>query len=84
MLPRRPASPFRRRDHDALIPLTDIANRWRRSARSLNAVARRSRAAVGDTVSVHWGWACEVLSGDQLAHLERYARHHLAIANQTI
>ena|SRR5688572_22831907 len=42
------------------------------------------QAIAGDTVSVHWGWACEVLSVDQLARLERYTRHHLAIANQTI
>ncbi|MGE3910090.1 MAG: DUF6390 family protein [Chloroflexota bacterium] len=42
------------------------------------------QAAVGDHVSVHWGWACEVLSDAQLARLERYTRHHLAIANQTI
>ena len=41
-------------------------------------------AAEGDAVSVHWGWACEVLSADQSARLERYTRHHLAIANQTI
>jgi hypothetical protein len=42
------------------------------------------QAVVGDTVSVHWGWACEVLSSDQLVRLELYTRHHLAIANQTI
>jgi hypothetical protein len=42
------------------------------------------QATVGDTVSVHWGWACEVLSRDRLERLERYTRHHLDIANQTI
>lgn len=42
------------------------------------------QAAVGDTVSIHWGWACEVLSVDQFSRLERYTRHHLAIANQTV
>jgi hypothetical protein len=41
-------------------------------------------ADVGDVVSIHWGWACEVLSTDQLARLERYTRHHLTIANQTL
>jgi len=42
------------------------------------------QAAVGDTVSVHWGWACEVLSAEQLQRLEWYSRYHLTIANQTI
>ena len=41
-------------------------------------------AQVGDWVSLHWGWACEVLTETQRASLERYTRHHLAIANQTI
>jgi hypothetical protein len=41
-------------------------------------------AAVGDVVSIHWGWACEVLTAAQHERLERYTRHHLAIANQTI
>ena len=41
-------------------------------------------ARVGDVVSIHWGWACEVLSPTQLRGLERYTRHHLTIANRTI
>jgi hypothetical protein len=41
-------------------------------------------AVAGDTVSIHWGWACEVLTEPQRRRLERYTRHHLAIANQTI
>jgi hydrogenase maturation factor len=41
-------------------------------------------AQVGDWVSLHWGWACEVLTETQRANLERYARHNLAIANQII
>jgi hydrogenase maturation factor len=41
-------------------------------------------AQVGDWVSVHWGWACEVLSQTQKAQMERHTRHNLAIANQTI
>ena len=35
-------------------------------------------ASVGDVVSIHWGWACEVLSLTQQQRLERYTRHHLA------
>lgn len=39
---------------------------------------------VGDVVSIHWGWACEVLTLSQLERLVRYSRHHLTIANQTL
>jgi Family of unknown function (DUF6390) len=42
------------------------------------------QAQPGDWVSIHWGWACEVLTGPQLANLERFTRHSLAVANQTI
>jgi hypothetical protein len=38
----------------------------------------------GDWISIHWGWACQVLSRQQLANLERWTRHHLTIANQTL
>jgi Family of unknown function (DUF6390) len=41
-------------------------------------------ARVGNVVSVHWGWACEVLTVSQHRRLERYTRHHLAIANRTV
>jgi hydrogenase maturation factor len=41
-------------------------------------------ATAGDWVSIHWGWVCEVLSAEQRLNLERYTRHHLRIANQTI
>lgn len=41
-------------------------------------------ASVGDWVSLHWGWVCEVLSGIERGSLEHWSRHHLAIANQTI
>ncbi len=42
------------------------------------------QAAVGNVVSIHWGWACEVLATGQARRLEQYTRHHLTIANQTI
>lgn len=42
------------------------------------------QAGVGDRVSVHWGWACEVLSERQLRNLQRFTHHQLAIANQTL
>ena len=42
------------------------------------------QAQPGDWISIHWGWACEVLTEVQVANLERFTRHNLAIANQTI
>lgn len=41
-------------------------------------------AQPGDWVSIHWGWACEVISERQQAQLERYTRYHLELANQTL
>jgi hydrogenase maturation factor len=42
------------------------------------------QAQPGDWISIHWGWACEVLTTAQQASLERFTRHNLAIANQTV
>lgn len=39
---------------------------------------------VGDWVSIHWGWACEILDSRKRANLERHSARHLALANQTI
>ena len=41
-------------------------------------------AAVGDVVSIHWSWACEVLTGAQAALLERYTTQHLRLASETL
>jgi hypothetical protein len=41
-------------------------------------------ARVGDWVSVHWGWVCEVLDARSLRNLEQYTRHHLRIASETL
>ena len=41
-------------------------------------------ARVGDVVSMHWSWACEVLTAQQQRSLERYTRLHLALADQTL
>ena len=43
-----------------------------------------STARIGDWVSIHWGWACQVLSLRQVANLERWTRYHLDIVNQTL
>ena len=42
------------------------------------------QAQAGDWVSIHWSWACDVLTDAQVASLEYFTRHNLAIANQTI
>jgi hypothetical protein len=42
------------------------------------------QAQPGDWVTTHWGWACEVLDEPGRRNLERYTRHHLRIANQTL
>jgi hypothetical protein len=55
-----------------------------RVVRQIEARGFVEQAAVGDTVSIHWGWACEVLTVEQHWRLEQYTRHHLTIANQTI
>ena len=39
---------------------------------------------VGDVVSLHWDWACEVLDGARLEALQRRTLHQLELANQTI
>ncbi len=43
-----------------------------------------STARLGDWVSIHWGWACQVLSLRQVANLERWTRYHLDIVNETL
>ncbi len=58
-----------------------------RSARITRQVADRGfadRALVGDWLSIHWGWACDILDDGQVRSLERYTMHHLALANQTL
>ena len=55
-----------------------------RVLRSLDGLGFAEQVSVGDWVSVHWGWACEVLDARKLANLRRWTTHHLAIANRTI
>jgi hypothetical protein len=43
-----------------------------------------SDVEVGDVVSLHWDWACEVLSQGRLEALQRRTAHQLELANQTI
>jgi hypothetical protein len=38
----------------------------------------------GDVVSVHWGWACDVLDDDEVGRLVGWTQRQLTIANDTI
>jgi hypothetical protein len=40
--------------------------------------------APGDTISIHWGWVCEVLTPRQQTNLARFTDRHVQLANQTI
>jgi len=42
------------------------------------------RLEPGDTVSIHWNWACERLDGRRLANLAGWTRHQLEIANRSV
>jgi hypothetical protein len=55
-----------------------------RVARQVNGRGFADMTQAGDWVSLHWGWACEVITPRQQANLERFTRYHLAIANQTV
>jgi hypothetical protein len=55
-----------------------------RGTRLIEGQGFATAVAPGDTVSLHWGWVCEVLTARQAQALERYTNHHLALANQTI
>lgn len=60
------------------------APRSERVTRMLEGSGFVAAAAVGDVVSIHWSWACEVLASRQAAALERYTAQHLRLANQTL
>lgn len=55
-----------------------------RVLRTLSGQGFTDDVAVGDWVSIHWGWACEVLDAGRLAGLRKWSDHHLRLANQTI
>ena len=58
-----------------------------RSERALRAISGRGfvdEVTVGDWVSLHWGWTCEVLDERRLAALQHWSDYHLRLANQTL
>ncbi len=58
--------------------------RRERALRQVDGYGFADGARVGDCVSLHWGWVCEVLTDAERSTLEHWTLHHLAIANQTI
>ncbi len=55
-----------------------------RVLRSISDRGFADEVVVGDWVSIHWGWTCEVLDERKLANLRRWSEYHLALANQTV
>jgi hypothetical protein len=58
--------------------------RSERIRRSLDGRGFADAAQVGDWVSIHWGWTCEILDERKRRNLEHYTGLHLALANRTI
>ena len=59
-------------------PRVQTVRRW------LDGTGFVSDVEVGDVVSLHWDWACEVLSPSRLEALQRRTLHSLELANQTL
>jgi hypothetical protein len=59
-------------------PKAQTVRRW------LDGTGFVSDVKVGDVVSLHWDWACEVLRPSRLEALQRRTVHQLQLANQTI
>ena len=59
-------------------PRVETVRGWQDGRGFLNSVG------VGDVVSLHWDWACDVLDARRLALLQHWTARELAIANQTI
>jgi hypothetical protein len=59
-------------------PRLQTVRRW------LDGTGFVSDVEVGDVVSLHWDWACEVLNPARLGALQRRTAHSLELANQTL
>ena len=59
-------------------PKVQTVRRW------LDGAGFVSDVEIGDVVSLHWNWACEVLSPERLEALQRRTLHQLELANQTL
>jgi hypothetical protein len=64
--------------------LTLSETRTFRASRQLNGRGFVDGVHVGDIVSIHWDWACDVLEAGALARLQRATQRSMALANLTI
>jgi len=55
-----------------------------RVTRQIEGLGFADGAHPGDTVSVHWSWACDLLTAAALARLARITRRYIALANETL
>ena len=55
-----------------------------RVARQFEGRGFADQARTGDFVSIHWNWACEVLTPGALQRLIRSTHYYLKLANQTL
>jgi hypothetical protein len=60
------------------------ASRQERAVRQMDGRGFADAAAVGEWVSLHWGWVCERITDLEQRHLERFTRHHLQLASATL
>jgi len=56
----------------------------RRAAYRLDGRGYLATPVPGDLVSLHWDWACDLLTPAQVSRLEAQTRRHLSLANQTL
>ena len=58
--------------------------REKKVMRQIDGTGFVSNGQVGDFISFHWNWACDVLSPRQANNLEKCTRYHLKLANGTL
>jgi hypothetical protein len=56
----------------------------KRVLRQIDGRGFADEAQIGDYVSIHWNWVCEVLSASALRRLMRNTDRYMRLANQTI
>jgi hypothetical protein len=56
----------------------------RQALRQIDGRGFAEQAQVGDWVSMHWGWVCDVMTPCQLGELRRHTQRHLLLASQTL
>ena len=59
-------------------PRPELVQAWRDGAGFVDDVM------VGDVIAIHWSWACDRLSADQLTRLVNWTSREISVANLTI